>query len=258
MKVTALIADDERLSRDRLRRFLKCEPEVELVAECATGLEAIEAINQTNPDIVFLDIRMPDVDGFGVLNALKQRSPAIVFVTAFDAFALKAFDVNAIDYLLKPYDQERFKTALARARQWLSSTSAQTKSQQLAELLRFMEARRTEPTSKRLAVRTDNRLVLLSSDEVDWISAAANCAELHVGEKVHRWRGSLDSVLENLPPGQFIRISRFAIVNLDRVRQISPKSHGDAIVILANGAELLCSRRFRTEVELKLNQMPSA
>ncbi len=238
MKLRVLIADDESLSRERLRQFLRAEPRIEIVAECASGKETVNAIRENSPDLVFLDVKMPELDGFGVLEALSgTRLPAIIFVTAHDQFAVRAFEEHAVDYLLKPFDQQRFQTALQRARKRLQNTSS------LSDLLTRFAARR-KPL-ERVTVRSGDRIKLVNVAEIDWISAADNYVEMHVGKTVHLLRMTITALAQQLPQNQFVRISRSALVNSECIKEIRCKAHGDYVVHLHNGARLTGTRTYR-------------
>ena len=243
MNLRVLIADDELLSRERLRRFLRAEPDTELVAECANGKEVVGAIRDQKPDLAFLDVRMPELDGFGVLEELKGvRLPAIIFVTAFDQFALRAFEFHAVDYLLKPFDRERFKTALERARERLRlrlrdpSRSLLSSWSSLGTDLKPLD---------RLVVKSHGRITILKSTDIDWISAADNYAELHIANKTYLLRITITALASRLPQQRFARISRSLMVNVDRMKEIRPKSHGDFVVYLHDGKALKGSRNYR-------------
>jgi len=235
MRLRVLIADDEQLCRERLKRFLRTEPEAEVVAECASGIEAVRAIRQSSPDVAFLDVRMPELDAFGVIEALNgARLPAIVLVTAYDRFALRAFEFHAVDYLLKPFDLWRFQVALRRARHRL----------QLDSPLMCAVGPIAKPL-ERVTVKSSGRITIVKTSEIDWISAADNYVELHVNTKTHLLRITISALAERLPGNCFARISRSVLVNLDRVKEIHSKSHGDYFVVLHNGTSLPGSRKYR-------------
>jgi two-component system, LytTR family, response regulator len=248
MKIRTLIVDDESLARERLRQLLKSEPEVEVVGECADGQEAVSMIEKEKPDLIFLDIQMPEVDGFGVLEAVKvEPAPVIVFVTAHDKFALRAFEVHAVDYLLKPFDRERFQKALSRAlervrhREGVGQLEAQ--SAVIAEL---------KPPARpldRLAVKTGGRVIFVKLVDLDYIEAAHNYVELHVEKQSHLLRETLNSIEARLPPDKFVRISRSVIVNIERVKELQPLFYGEYTVTLQNGTRLTLSRRYRESLQ---------
>jgi len=238
------IVDDERPGRERLKRFLRRTSGIELVAECASGPEAVSAIQEQAPDVVFLDVSMPEMDGFGVLNALKGvRSPAVIFVTAYDKFALRAFEIDAVDYLLKPFDDSRFQAALDRARHRLRLEDSRTANPVTPSHADDLE--RSPKPVERLTVRSSGRVTLIKTSEIDWISAADNYVELHVGAKTHLLRITITTLAERLPKPQFTRISRSLLVNLDRVTEIHSRSHGDYFLVLQGGISLAGSRNYR-------------
>src|ERR1043166_5471139 len=213
MKLRVVIADDEALARERLQQFLRLEPAIEVVAECRNGLEVVLAIRQRTPDLVFLDVKMPELDGFGVLEALKETPlPAIIFVTAYDRFAVKAFEANVVDYLLKPFDRERFQTALRRARERLQRGLATQDHSGLVDVLAKFQKR--SGRLERVTIKSQGRISLVNTVDIDWICAADNYAELHVGKRSHLLRMTITALAEELPPNQFVRISRSHLVNL--------------------------------------------
>jgi two-component system LytT family response regulator len=243
-KILTVIVDDMPLARQKLARFLNEDPEIEIVAECGNGLEAIDAIAFHKPELVFLDIQMPEVDGFEVLNHIGlEHMPVFIFVTAFDHFALKAFEVNALDYLLKPYDRERFMQALHRAKKHLHRTEPEPRDERLLALLKTLNPE--QKFLKRLAVKTSGRTIFLMIDEIDWIETAGNYLELHVGKEVHLIRERMNQLENRLDPTRFVRIHRTTIVNLDRIKELQPLFNGDQTVILRNGNQLTLSRTYR-------------
>lgn len=244
MKIKTLIVDDEPLARDRLQKLLDAEPEVTVLGQCSNGKEAVKTIREKAPDLVFLDVQMPELDGFGVLGELAtEQVPVIIFVTAHDKFALKAFEVHAVDFLLKPFDRERFQTALKRAKQRISQKRPGELDQRLAALLAEM---RPEPASlERMAVKTSGRVIFIKTNDIDWIEAADNYVNLHVGNESHLHRETLTALAERLPSKKFMRISRSTIVNVDRIKELQPLFHGEYAVILRNGTTLTLSRSYR-------------
>lgn len=245
-KIRTLIVDDEALARGKLRQFLADETDVEIVGEAGDGAAAVEAILAHAPDLVFLDVQMPELDGFGVLAQVGDRSPpGVVFVTAHDDFALKAFEVHAIDYLLKPYDRQRFETALARARELLQARTPAGDPQTSAIAGLLSDVAQQRPPTGRIAVKSDGRIVLLKVAEIDWIEAADNYAVLHVGKDSHVVRETMNSLEGRLDPEQFLRINRSTIVSIDRIRDLEPLFHGEYSVRLNNGTRLTCSRSYK-------------
>lgn len=248
MKIKTLIVDDEALARDRLRRLLNEEPEIELVGEAGDGQTALERIESLKPDLVFLDVQMPELNGFEVLENLPEGvRPNIVFVTAHDKFALKAFDVHAVDYLLKPFDKERFKKALERALEKIRARPAGAADEKVSALL--TEVKPPGKPIDRLMVKTDGRMLLLKVDDIDWVEAADNYVSLHVGADSHLMRETMSSLEQRLPPEKFMRISRSSMVNVERIKELQPMFHGEYVVILRNGTKLTLSRTYRDKLD---------
>ena len=256
--VTVLVADDEPLARRRILRLLRAEPGVEVVAECKGGRSAVEQILARNPDLVFLDIQMPDLDGFGVIAEVgPERMPSVVFVTAFDQYALRAFEVHALDYLLKPFEAERFHSALVRARANLSPQREAAYPGEdrlrrlLSEVLGSREgggeaaARTTSPFFERVAVKTDGATRILQIADVDWFETDGNYVRVHVGKSTYLIRSTANRLQEELDPRRFARIHRRFLVNIDRVVGLEPWFGGDAIVLLRDGSKLRLSRNYR-------------
>ena len=244
MTVRVLIVDDEAVARRRIRRLLAAEPDVTVVGECADGASALKAMTGDKPDLAFLDVQMPELDGFEVVQSVPPAQlPGVVFVTAFDRYALRAFDVQAIDYLLKPFTRERFRTALSRALARLDSRSHDN----IAVLLDHLRATRRYP--KRVAVRGADRFIVIHWRDVDWVEAADNYVKLHVDAKEFLLRDTLAAVERQLDPERFARIHRSVIVQLDRVAELHPASHGDVDVVLRSGTRLVLSRTWRERVQ---------
>jgi two-component system LytT family response regulator len=238
MKLRTLIVDDEPLARDRLRGFLKAEPEVELIGECSSGTEAIAMIQAASPDVVFLDMQMPGCDGLQVVAQLADdRKPAIIFATAHERFAVDAFDVAAVDYLLKPFDRDRFQQALRRARDYLQRS-------------RSAEAGPSVPGAKsdRITVKTDGRLVFLKPEEIVRVEAADNYVMLHLVTGRLMLRETMSAIETRLGTQNFARVNRSAIVHLDQIREIQPAQHGDYTVVLRDGTKLPLSRSLRGQL----------
>jgi len=242
--VTALIIDDEQLARDRIKMMLRESDGIEVVGECTNGIEAVESIEQLNPDLVFLDIQMPGFSGFEVIRAIgPAHMPAIVFITAYDEYAVKAFDVHAIDYLLKPFDRPRFATALQKA---LREVAVRRKSGSTAAISELMATlQRDRQFTRRILVKTAGRVAILRTEQIDWVEAAGNYVQLHIGPDIHLLRETMKGMSERLDPRSFVRIHRKSIVNIDRIKQLQPHFHGDFAVILQNGSRLTLSRRYR-------------
>jgi two-component system, LytTR family, response regulator len=242
VKICALIVDDEPLARSAIRKFLRTHPEVDIAGECESGAEAIEKIESLAPDLLFLDVQMPEVNGFGVLEAVGvENIPCVIFVTAYDEYAVRAFEVHALDYLLKPFDQERFDAALARARDHLSHRERAGDTRRLHDLLRQLRGAYLQ----RVIIRSGGRLFFLPSREINWIEAQGNYVNLHAGAQTYLFRAPLSSLEERLDPAAFRRIHRSTIVNVDSIRELRPMFHGGYEVILRDGTELKLSERFR-------------
>jgi len=259
-KIRTLIVDDEPLARRNLRVLLEKDAQIEIVDECRNGREAVKAINALSPDLIFLDIQMPELDGFDVLARVgPERIQAIIFVTAFDQYALKAFEVHALDYLLKPFDDERFAFALRRAKSQIEAREINRVSKRLLALLEERESQGEhagETGEKsyltRLMIKASGRVVLLKVGEIDFIEADGNYAKLHVGRKSHLLREKMHDLEVRLDPGQFVRIHRSIIVNLDRIKELHPHFNGDYIVVLEDGRQLRLSRTRRENLEARL------
>lgn len=251
--IRTLIVDDEPLARDRLRRMLETQQDVEILGECGDGKTAVDAIRQRNPDLLFLDIQMPEMDGFEVLAEVNDRPPpAVVFVTAYDQYAIKAFEVNALDYLLKPFDQQRFAAAVERVRDRLRTNRTGQKDQ-YTTMLRDAENGKEYP--ERLLVRTLGRIHFVKIEEIDWIEAAGNYVKLRVGDDTHLLRETMQALEQKLSPKKFLRIHRSTIVNIDRIKELQPLFHGDYVVILKSGTQLTLSRGYRDRVQARFGSL---
>jgi len=247
-KWKVLIVDDEPLAREGVRLHLETEDDFVVAAECANGEEAVVAIHEENPDVVFLDVQMPGLDGFGVIQTLAgQPLPQIVFVTAYDEFALRAFDAHALDYLLKPFDAERFQKALQRVRTQLRG---QRRGEIEGHIVSLLEELRQKPRFlERLVVRSGGKILILRIADIDWIEAAANYVKLHVGGRVYLLRETMTHLERSLDPDRFVRIHRSTIVQIDRIKLLEPLFQGDYLVILQDGARLPTSRTYRENLQ---------
>lgn len=226
--VRVLIIDAERIERERVREMLQEDSEVEVIGEYDNGVEALTAIRTLLPDVIILDIHIPGIDGFSLLESIpRDRLPAVIFVTAFDRYALRAFEVSALDYLLKPFGIDRFRKAMRRAK-------AQMKRERIVEEKREIA---------RIAIRTGKKVFFLKSEEIDWVEAEGNSVRLHSGPQSHVIRTSISSLESELDSDKFVRIHRSTIVNVDRVRWLEPSSHGNYRVILHDGTQLVLSRK---------------
>ena len=249
-KIRTVIVDDEPLARRGIRSQLNEEKDFEIISECRNGLEAVETIAEKSPDLVFLDVQMPELDGFGVLEAVGARKmPAVIFVTAYDKYALQAFDVHALDYLLKPIDPDRFNKALERARAQLDRTSIQDLSQRLQGLLKDLRGSRATKFTERLVIKSAGRISFLPIADIDWIEAADNYVRLHVGRDQHLLRETLSSLEQRLDPDRFIRIQRSRIVNLQRVKELQPLFRGVYEIRLQDGTRLESGRGYKARLQ---------
>ncbi|MGI9105016.1 MAG: LytR/AlgR family response regulator transcription factor [Pyrinomonadaceae bacterium] len=245
--IRALVVDDEPLARERIKRFLTGERDLELVGECADGREAVAAIQTLQPDLVFLDIQIPELDGFGVLEAVGiSEMPAVIFVTAYDRYALQAFDVNALDYLLKPYNRERFRKAVERARAQLSNGAKGELNERLLSLLENLQTEQRH--LERLMIKSSGRVFFLRTAEIDWIEAEGNYLRLHVGKEAHLLRETMNRLASKLDPDKFLRIHRSTLVNIERIKELQPLFSGDYVVILRDGKQLTLSRSYRDKM----------
>jgi two-component system LytT family response regulator len=237
-KIRALIVDDEPLARSNLAVLLRADPEIGLVGECGSGEEALGEIRVANPDLLFLDVQMPECDGFDVLELLgRNLPPAIVFVTAYDQYALRAFEAGALDYLLKPFDNARFELALSRAKQRIRLCGDRT------------------PKLERVVIKNAGQISFVKISEIDWIEAADYYACLHVGLRSHLLRRSLQDLEEDLDPNVFCRVHRSSIVNLERVQGLKLRPDGEYDVLLDDGASVRLSRRYRKQLQERLGKV---
>jgi len=244
-----VVADDERLARQKMRTLLESEPNITLVAECQDGRQTVSAINCFHPDLLLLDIQMPDLDGFQVLGEISPREmPAVIFTSAYDQYAIRAFEAHALDYLLKPFDKDRLHTAIQRARIELAKSENRDMTHKLLELLSHIRSganTATTDSQDRLVIKAKGRVIFLDLEEVDWVEAAANYVRLNVGKESYLLRETISRTSERLDPNQFIRIHRSTIVNVRKIKELIPVNSGEYIVVLKNGKELSCSRGYR-------------
>jgi two-component system LytT family response regulator len=256
-KIKVLIVDDEPLARDKIRGMLKGKEDMEIVGEAGNGKEAVSAIRKHEPDLLFLDVQMPEMDGFGVLQTIgPSLLPMVVFVTAYDRYALQAFEVYALDYLLKPFDRERFEKALARARTQLDQEKRKDLTQGLQALMdELSRIRQGAPAAKpgpkyleRLAIKASGRIFFLRTQEIDYIESEGNYVRVHAGKESHLIREAMSVLETQLDPKKFLRIHRCTIVNVDRIQELQPWFHGEYRVILRNGVQLTLSRSYREKL----------
>jgi two-component system, LytTR family, response regulator len=249
LMMRALIVDDEPPARARVRALLEHEPDVCVIGECADGASAAAAISTEQPNVVFLDVEMPEQDGFEMLQSLDLSSELhVVFVTAYDHYALRAFEVHAADYLLKPFDRERFQRTLMHLRERIAASDWPETRAQLQRLIESVTRARAEA---RVVVKTDGHLVVLDTDAIDWIAAQGNYARVHVGPQQYLVRETLVSLAQRLDPARFARIHRSTIINLRQVQELHPLFHGEYVVVLRSGAKLTLSRTYRDGLRLQ-------
>jgi two-component system LytT family response regulator len=261
-RIRTIIVDDEPLGRSRLASLLQEEDDIEIVAQCGDGAEALAAIGELDPDLLFLDVQIPELTGFEVLAALDRADPPVViFVTAHDEFALRAFDVHALDYLLKPFDDERFQQALARARSHLGNQDAVDVRRRLMDFFGETNGMTSnghtadrERLLTRIVVKEGDRILFLKVDDIDWIEAADYYARIHARGATYVIRETLANLEQHLDPERFVRIHRSTIVNLDRVQEMQPWFHGAFVVFLVDGTELRLSRSRREHLQSRLQQ----
>ena len=257
-KLRALIVDDEAPARLRIRELLSRNSNIVLAGECACGAEAVNAVRELKPELLFLDVQMPVMDGFRVLREIgNDRLPVTIFVTAYDRYALAAFEAHALDYLLKPFSDERFAKAVDRAIAHMEMRQgSEVASRMIAMLNGGIPARQAPPASQggRLAIKMGGRVVILKTAEVDWVEAAGVYVELHAGKKVYLHRASITELEAQLGPARFVRIHRSTLVNLDRIRELTPATHGEFCAVLTDGTELKVSRGYRHRLEEQLGQ----
>ncbi len=254
-KIRALIADDEPLARKGVHAILKAETDITVIGESADGFETVAAIREKSPDLVFLDVQMPGLDGFGVIEQVGvEHMPVVIFVTAYDLHALRAFQVHAIDYLLKPLDAERFHVALGRARALLQQHEFTEINQKLTSLLHTLRANRAYP--ERFVIKSLGSIEVVKIDDIHWIEAEGDYVRLHVHGKSHLLREKISALENQLDPAVFVRIHRSAIVRLDRIALLKPQSNGDHEVLLRDGRKLSLSRTYHDCVFAALNIAP--
>ena len=252
MPIRVLLSDDEALARGRLRSLLEDQPDLDIVAECGDGKSAIAMILREQPDLVFLDIQMPEVDGFGVVEALQKqgRLPLSIFVTAYDRYAMRAFEVHALDYLLKPVSKDRLGEALDHARRQLLHPSEAMFQKRVLDMLSGFDSRHHGP--ERIVVKSDGEIVCLRPNEIDWAESAGNYVCLHVGNVTHILRETISALEQRLGARQFLRVHRSTLVNVDRIKTLKPSLYGDYSILLRDGTKLTLSRGFRENVLRRL------
>ena len=248
-RIRTLIVDDEPNARAALRLLLEADPDIDVAGEAKDGFEAVELIRRLEPALVFLDVQMPEMGGFEALAALRSEvMPRVIFVTAYDQYAVRAFEVNALDYLLKPFDDERFHRALDRAKESLLQSETAT-TRRLAD---FLDSHERSVGLRRLAIRSSGRVFYVEVPAVDWIEAADQYAQIHIGGKTHLIRESLNALASRLPARMFCRIHRSSIVNVERVKELHPQPSGDCVVVLRSGERLKLARNRKADLERAL------
>ncbi len=253
-RIRALVIDDEPLARELIREMLSDDPEVEIIGECANGHEAVAAIRAHTPDLLFLDVQMPELGGFAVLEALgAEHIPFVIFVTAYDQYAVRAFEVHALDYLLKPFDRERFEAAWQRAKAQIRRERNANLDQRILALLEELKA--APKYLERLVIKTGGRVFFLETDDIYWVEAEGNYVRVHNGQKSYLLRETIRGLEAQLDPKKFLRIHRSAIVKIDRIQELQPWFHGEYRVILHNGTQLTLSRNYRENLQEALGKV---
>lgn len=270
-KIRALVVDDESLAREALRAMLNDDPEIEVIAECRNGKEAVTAIREQSPDVVFLDIQMPEVDGFQVIEEVgAMRMPVTIFVTAYDKHALRAFEAHALDYLLKPFDHDRFNTALQRAKTFVRQQKLGEISESLFAMLQDLKLKTGESTSEadnrnpksvahkepidRVVIKSGGSIYFLKIEEIDWVEGAGDYLRLHSGNQTHLIRETMGNFHAKLDSQKFLRIHRSTMVNIERIKNIQPLFKGDYVITLTSGIRLKASRGYRSELQALLDE----
>lgn len=268
--IRVIVVDDEPIVRTGIRKLLAEEKDVTLVAECPDGKAAIEAIKKKSPDIVFLDVQMPEVDGFHVIKSLNPKKlPIIIFITAYDRYAVKAFELHALDYLLKPFGDERFKQALERARSSLGLKnqvdlnsrmfkmleSLRENQETLEEATQLLKGQKETAYLNHIAIKSSGKISIIKIEEIHWIESADNYVRIHVHGGVHLLREKISDLERSLDPTKFVRIHRSAIVNIDRIKELKPLFHGDYLVVLHDATQLNLSRNYRDRLSKVLNRV---
>ncbi|MEO1051213.1 MAG: LytTR family DNA-binding domain-containing protein [Bacteroidota bacterium] len=253
MSINAIIIDDEPLARDVIKTYLTHESDVMIMAECGNGNDALTAIQEHQPDLIFLDIQMPDLDGFGVLKGLdKTKIPQIIFTTAYDQYALSAFEVSAIDYLLKPFDQDRFKDALEKARKYLNMAQQENLNQNLNKLVQAYETSRQKSEKSKLPVKEKDKVIFIDTHAIDWIEASGDYICIHYQGRKALHSDSMNGIMNKLDPLEFLRIHRSTIVNRNKIASMEPYFNGEYHLELTNGTKLKSGRSYKEAVKALL------
>ncbi|HEX7313617.1 MAG TPA: LytTR family DNA-binding domain-containing protein [Pyrinomonadaceae bacterium] len=253
--IRTLVVDDEAAARRRLRRFLDELPDVEVVGECEDGREAVACIEGRAPDLLLLDVQMPGLDGFGVIERVGAgKVPAVIFVTAYDEFALRAFEAHALDYILKPVERERFRDAYEHARTQIGNARAARLDRRLHSLLDELRDGAGQHRVSRLEIRSSGRTFFMRVEEIDWVGAADNYLELHAGRETHLIRGTLSQLEARLDPRMFVRIHRSTLANLERVKELRPLFNKDHVLLMRDGTQLTVSRTYYEHLLTRLRE----
>ncbi|MEM9556619.1 MAG: LytTR family DNA-binding domain-containing protein [Acidobacteriota bacterium] len=241
-----VVVDDEDLARQRIVDLLEAEPRIRVIGTCSHGAEAVETIPRLEPDLVFLDVQMPDLDGFGVIDSIgREQMPPVIFVTAFDHYALRAFETAAVDYLLKPFDRERFQRAVDRALERFRRVKVEELTRAVDDLRGLGLVEPEGHHTDRLVVRQGGTVHLIKIEDIDWVEAARNYVRIHCGAEVHTMRETMTKIEERLDPERFVRIHRSTLVNVDRIRRIEPGYGSESRLELEDGTKLMISRAYR-------------
>ncbi len=252
-RIRALIVDDEALARKRIKSLLANDSDIEVIEECSDGQKAVEAIRALAPDLVFLDVQMPVMNGFDVIRTIgTERMPAIIFVTAYDQYAVQAFEVHAVDYLLKPFNRARFEKTVTHAKTLVGRSQSGAFNGELLTLLGSLQ--RKQEMQERFMIKSAGRIVFLRAEDIDWMETVGNYVRLHVGRDSHLMRETMNGLELRLDPQKFMRIHRSTIVNIDRVKELQPWAKGEYVVIMREGARLTMSRRYRERLHKLLSK----
>jgi two-component system LytT family response regulator len=254
-QIRVLLVDDESLAREMIREMLQDDPSAEIIGECVNGEEAIAAILEHTPDLLFLDVQMPEASGFTVLENLKngRRMPHVIFVTAYDQYAVRAFEFHALDYLLKPFDRERFEASWQRAKEHILKEKNGRMDERILTLLEELKA--GSKYLERLVIKSAGRVFFLEADDIDWIEAEGNYVSVHSGAKSHLLRETISSLESQLDPKKFRRIHRSSLVQINKIKELQPWFHGEYRIILHCGAELMLSRNYRENLQEALGKV---
>ena len=253
-KIRTLVVEDEPMARERVLSLLQQQPDIEVVGECGDGAQAVSAIERLDPELVFLDVQIPVMDGFGVIRAVSpERMPMVVFTTAYDEYALRAFEVHALDYLLKPFDRARFQRALDRVRESRERRRAGDLGRRLLAMVQDLKPE-AEPAPERMVVKSGGRIFFIRVDEIEWVDAAGNYVRLHVKGEAHLFRETMTAMEKRLDAAQFVRIHRSHIVNIAHVKELQPGIAGEQVVVLRGGARLTLSRGYRARLRERMGK----